>query len=109
MGDFRQLAINKRKKIYDDRTLEEWYTSLNCFIELYSMWNFYDNMEFGELCMRFHRDEPLPEYFKAINVQKVTTKNPVPKNIHIVTYTNQYWEAINIGIWKKHIEDYGDS
>ena len=102
-GDFQQLepVAQGIKPIYEENC-PEFRDCINSFIELNGMHRFRDDMDWGNLLLRFREGEATKEDIKAINERVVEESDVLPDNLRYATYFNRDRDAINAALFEKH-------
>jgi hypothetical protein len=74
-------------------------TGLFCYIK---------DIAFGQLLLRFRNGVPTAQDFETINSRGLWNGLELPDGIWVACSTNAQQEAINTGIWLRHLEQFDD-
>ena len=103
-GDLRQLKPPRQKSLSENECTE-FFSWINCYIELEGRYRFNEDPKWGEMLSRFRNGLPTKSDIDKINERVVSfAKADIPDNVKYVTNTNKERDAINTALFMKHCE-----
>lgn len=111
-GDFSQLPPVRSASIYSVAELHQWHEWVNVLLQLNGNHRFKNDPEWGEILQFFRRHGPTEEQVEQINKRVVTpvgmdgpSEEDIPANATYAVATNMDRNAVNDGIFSKHLEN----
>jgi len=109
-GDMRQLEPPQKtsKPLYDDPELT-FLRHVNCYVELNGMHRFDTDPQYGLMMRRMREGALTQNDLDVINSQVVDSDAEIIDDIRYATYMNKDRASINIALFRKYIETYGNN
>ena len=105
LGDFRQLHPVRIQPLYNEKR-KEFFEWINCYIELYGMYRFEKDPEYGQILCRVRDGNTTKEDIQKLNRRVLVDGTTVdgdslPCGIKYGTSRNKERDAINAGLFQK--------
>ena len=107
-GDFRQLdPVSGNPLYYRYDNDIKWSTTINCYLELFGLFRFEKDPEWGKLLGRMRADKITTHDIMAINRRVLDGVNvKLPSDPSYCVYSNNDRSAINAGFFHKILEEH---